>query len=770
MICIYEADCTDFSNNGLGVLLPQSCSVTETLNGEYELTLTHPLDDAGRWTRLIEGRILRAPVPAAMTPQMKLVNLSTGVLIYRVSTSGGRINLRSGPDGSTRSLNQYRNKTEVIVLNKTTNDFYEVTAPDGKRGYMASQYLTYVRTEDSTNGATNQIVEQTQQRDQPFRIYRVVPDLEKITVYARHIFYDLMENMVQKYEPTNADSGALVVQTLKEKCLSAHGFSFYSDLETTADNFVLENINPVEAILGEEGIAEKYKGELARDWYDVYLVQRVGSDTDVQIRQGKNLTGISYDVDVSSVTTRIMPTGQDKDGNVLYLPELYLDSPMIDTYPAPKWIHLDVSEAKEVTSGDDKKTKEKCYEEMRKAAQDEFDKGCDLPSITLKVDFVSCEDTVEYAQYAHLRCIYIGDAVQVIAPRIGISVSMRMTQYTYDCLTKKYTSMTLGTVAETIEGTTISARQIASASISSTKLINSSIGSLNLQANSIQSKHIAAEAITADKFAAGAVDAASIDAITAKIASLTAEDIKTDELAAALAAFTVLTCGTATFDRATVTHLVAQALNLSFGVGDEVFINNLKVAYAQVVSATIGQLCIKASDGSYYAIDVDADGKVSATLTTVSDGEITTGQTSAGRFILETSITAEQLNTSNLLASYALVNRIDAARIDVDTLFARDAFISRLTTSEIIGGRSLSAIAEDADAVGAEFRRVLHINDSGLHIGDTLTNSEVLIDSTSVCIVLNGVRYSTFGSNYVQFGSYQLRKSADGGLVFKKRR
>ena len=196
MICVYAADCTDFSNNGIGLVTPQSCTVTETLNGEYELTLVHPLDEDEKWTRLVEGRILRAPVPAAMTPQMSLVDLSAGTLIYRVSTSGGRINLRSGPSEDYKSLKQYRNRTEVILLNKTTDAFYEVICPDGKRGYMSSRYLTYVRTEESTSNATNQVVEQTQLRDQPFRIYRVVPDLTKITVYARHIFYDQMENMV----------------------------------------------------------------------------------------------------------------------------------------------------------------------------------------------------------------------------------------------------------------------------------------------------------------------------------------------------------------------------------------------------------------------------------------------------------------------------------------------------------------------------------------------------------------------------------------------
>ena len=43
MICVYPADCTDFSTNGNGTLAPLSAEVTETLNGEYELTLVHPM-------------------------------------------------------------------------------------------------------------------------------------------------------------------------------------------------------------------------------------------------------------------------------------------------------------------------------------------------------------------------------------------------------------------------------------------------------------------------------------------------------------------------------------------------------------------------------------------------------------------------------------------------------------------------------------------------------------------------------------------------------
>ena len=283
---------------------------------------------------------------------------------------------------------------------------------------------------------------------------------------------------------------------------------------------------------------------------------------------------------------------------------------------------------------------------------------------------------------------------------------MRLTQYTYDCLIRKYTSMTLGTVADTLEGNMISSRQIPSGSISGTKLGINSVGSMQLRADSVLAGHVSAEsitteklaaaAVTAEKLAAGSVDAGALSAITAKIGSLTADDIFTDTLAAGLAAFTVISCGTASFDLATVTHLVAEALNLSFGVGDDVMINNLRVAYAQVVAATIGDLCIRASDGSYYNIDVDSSGNVTASPATVTEDEIDAGQTDSGRIILETDILASNLSTTNLLATYALVNRIDASRIDVDQLFAREAFIARLRTSEIIGGKSLTIIAGEA--------------------------------------------------------------------------
>ena len=474
-----------------------------------------------------------------------------------------------------------------------------MTAPDGKHGYMASQYLTFQRTETQTVqtnvGFRNQVIEAHQLRDQLFRVYRVAPELDKVTVYARHIFYDLLDNMVKSLKPSPSAVGASVVQSLSGACLSSHDFSFYSDLTSTAEDVEWENVNPVEAMLGENGLVSKYGAELSRDWYDVFLVKRVGNDTDVSIREKKNLTGISYDVDETDVVTRIMPTGEDADGNILYLPELYIDSPNLNAYTHPKWIHLPVWEAKEVMDGDEPKSKAQCYVEMRKAAQDEYAKGCDLPSVTLKVDFINCLDAEEYKQYAALTDIFLGDSVRVIARRIGVEVSMRMTQYTYDCLTRKYTSVTLGTVADTLEGSMISARQLASGSITGAKLALNSVGSGQLQSGSvgslqvkmaaIQTAHIQDAAISKAKIGEAAIGTAQIEEaaiVRAKIAQAAIGSAQIDD-----AAITRAKIGEAAIGAAQIEDGVITSAKIGTGEIQEANIQDGAITRAKIVDGAI---------------------------------------------------------------------------------------------------------------------------------------------------------------------------------------
>ena len=765
--------------------MPMSCTVTETLNGEWELTLVHDIDERGKWTQLSEGCILRAPVPAAMTPSVDLVTqqyqTSTyDVQIYKITTRSGPLHLRSGTGTNYKILGKYKKGREVIVLNKTTSSWYEVTAPDGKHGYMASQYLTFQRTETQavqTNvGFRNQVIEARQLRDQPFRIYRVVPELDKVTVYARHIFYDLLDNMIKSLKPSPSAVGASVVQSLSEACLSSHDFSFYSDLTSTAEDVEWENVNPVEAMLGENGLVSKYGAELARDWYDVFLVRRVGNNTDVSIREKKNLTGISYDVDETDVVTRIMPTGEDTDGNILYLPELYLDSPNINAYTHPKWIHLPVSEAKEVTDGDEPKSKAQCYAEMRKAAQAEFDAGCDLPTVTLKVDFVNCSDAEEYKQYAALTDIFLGDSVRVIARRIGVEVSMRMTQYTYDCLTRKYISVTLGTAADTLEGSMISSRQLPSGVISGSKLaINSvgagqlqsgSVGSLQVKMAAIQTAHIQDAAITKAKIAEatiGELKATAITAISAKIQELAANNITTDELYAALATIAVAQITAANIEKANINwadigELAAQIATIAQAQITTANINSANIDWASIANlnaeiAKIAKAQITAANIESAAIDWAAIKDLNAAVAKIALAQLTTANINSAEIdwasigqlqadiakLVNANIQTADIDWAqikDLTAGTAIIEKGVNGKLYVADLAVTEANMASLTVGELIvkgadGCFYALSIAEDG-TVTTEKKSV-----GDADIGDNSISGGKLIEKTITARELN---------------------------------
>lgn len=274
------------------------------------------------------------------------------------------------------------------------------------------------------------------------------------------------------------------------------------------------------------------------------------------------------------------------------------------------------------------------------------------------------------------------------------------------------------------------------------------------------------ENLTGENVKASKLIAAALQATELWAKSITASEIKTDILVAAMGTLVTLAAGTATFDRASAENLVANLFNLTGeGVMEDVFIHNLKVAYAQVVSASIGNLVLQSSDGRYYQIDVDGDGNVSATPVEPSDEEKEAGVFGGTRPIIATTMTVDEMNASGIKAVHMLVNKIDAARIDVDQLFAREAFVTALTTTDISSNSYIQQSIRDIST--GEIETYVRLQDDGLHIGEAGKASEMLIDEGSANVVVSGQTYSTFAANYVQFGNYQIRKTADGGMAFK---
>lgn len=807
MITIYPANATDFAHNGYTQLSPISCLVGETLNGEYELTMVHPIDERGKWQYLVGGNIIRAPVPMALTPNVKIEEQTTAYSTatrgaWRITSSCEMRYVVSG--GVGKYMGRVLSVGTKIAVSGSTGGYYLCTDPSGVQGYIPTGCASNLYYSTSYTQTAAEIYEGKQLRDQPFRIYRVIPELDKVTVYARHIFYDLADELIKGYTSAANAKCSDIVKGLQSATVGSHDFSFKSDITTAySEKFSVQNVNPVEALLGEEGVQAKYGGELCRDWFDVLLVERVGADSGVLIAEGKNLLGIKYDIDYSQMATRLIPYAE-KGSSYVYLPETYVDSPNIGSYDRIYTLPLDTGiDASKLNTS-------QIQSQLRAAANAEFAKGVDAPIVTLTVDFVNMADTDEYRDYGLLQNIYLGDTVRVKSKRLGIYVQLRLTHYQYDCLTKKYTNMELGSIAGGMESTTITGRQLAAGSVTSGKLALGAVGGMNLKEAIIGSAHIeaaaieiahiaqacidqlAANSITAyradiEKIAAGEITADNIVAAMATIQAMrvenfTAASIETDRLAGALAAFTVLTAGTATFDKATVKHLIAEALNVQDAVGDKVFIANLVTDYASMVSANVGNLCIKAADGNYYRLDVNSQGQVTATIQSVTEAEADAGVTGNGKTIIESQIAASDLNATNIKGVYALINRIDAARLDVGTLTARNAFINTLRTTDITSNTyirlaldSLRDGIDDVDAWTTGLKRWLTFDENGLTQGKEGSIYSTVTDQTGFHIRREGTAgyvgsFAREGlkTDGITLGDIIATRTSTGGWVWKE--
>lgn len=61
MIQVYKADNTNYDKNGDMTLTPTACELSSEINGAWELTMSHPIDDEGRWKYLSEEAVISAP-------------------------------------------------------------------------------------------------------------------------------------------------------------------------------------------------------------------------------------------------------------------------------------------------------------------------------------------------------------------------------------------------------------------------------------------------------------------------------------------------------------------------------------------------------------------------------------------------------------------------------------------------------------------------------------------------------------------------------------
>lgn len=295
---------------------------------------------------------------------------------------------------------------------------------------------------------------------QPFRIYYVKPSMKEISVNARHIFYDLLDNQCEPIRHSGTATAALAA--LQAAFAYPMPFSFDTDISITG-MLTTGRMNPVQVLLSDDDEATSfvkgYGGELLRDGFRVSVKAALGQDRGVSIRYGKNLVGLAVTEDESEVKTRIICYG--KNGSVT------LDSPHLGDYIYPK-IHTLTEENKDIS-------------EVQAEAQALLDGGCDIPSINIKVDFVALEKTVEYREYAVLEEVFLGDMVTVTNTKMGFRKQAKVISYEWDCLLEQYNEVELGDFIPTLAASVTSG--VKSGSLASSAAVGTAAVMAALQAH-----------------------------------------------------------------------------------------------------------------------------------------------------------------------------------------------------------------------------------------------------------------------------------------------
>ena len=283
---------------------------------------------------------------------------------------------------------------------------------------------------------------------QPFDIYaRSAPISGLVTFYAHHISYRLSNAVVMPFTATScADAMAKIQANLITD--RDDDFTFWTN-KTTVGSYAKTVPSICRTTLGgEEGsLLDVYgRGDYEFDKFAVRLYQNKGTDTDVEIRYGKNLTDIEHKIDNSSSYNAIVPYWlNEENGTLVTLPEGYVShddgTAYIVAIPFPMNEYFQTAPT---------------VSTMRTKAQQLLDSSDAWePSEGFSVNFVQLWQTEEYADYAPLQRVNLCDTVRVYYPELGVdAVKERVVKTVYNTLLDRYDEITLNELPTTLTGLT----------------------------------------------------------------------------------------------------------------------------------------------------------------------------------------------------------------------------------------------------------------------------------------------------------------------------
>lgn len=286
---------------------------------------------------------------------------------------------------------------------------------------------------------------------QAFRIVKTELDISgyNLNIEADHITYDLTHNLVKEIHLQGDGQNAMT--HLQNATVTPHLFRFVSDLQHLGDSR-LQYVNPMEAIAGTEGsILQIWGGELHRDNRTVSMLSRRGRDNFTTFRLGKNINGLKYTVDMSNVTTRIVPTVTKSDATdndkAYFVVGDTVDSKNLNKYPNVYIQHVDMGEKVTINEGEtDEQVKAKIDKQAKNWFTQSANTGIDLPQVTVEIDVTSLQDSADYQEkFRNLESVGLTDTVSVYVPEFNVNVTAIVNELHYDPVAERVTSLVVGT-------------------------------------------------------------------------------------------------------------------------------------------------------------------------------------------------------------------------------------------------------------------------------------------------------------------------------------
>lgn len=326
-------------------------------------------------------------------------------------------------------------------------EIYDVDVEEQRNGLLqltASYPVSGVRYADISVGRI--ILAKPNQRDSvhAFRIVTTELDISgyAVTIEADSITYDLTHNLVKHLVASG--NGQSFMTALKNEVVNPSIFAFYSDIATSSTTS-LNYVNPMEAIMGTTGsFLQIWGGELKRENRRVAMFNRRGRDNVATFRLGKNISGLKYSVDISSLVTRIIPTKsvQNDDQTTTTLEGTPVDSQYINNYEQIYTLPLEFTDDTIKTVAD-----------LNAAAKGWFTKsantGRDKPTVTIDIDVLSLQDSADYQdKFKNLESVSLTDTVTVYVPEYGVNVTAIVNELHYDPILDRVTKMTVGTAKQ----------------------------------------------------------------------------------------------------------------------------------------------------------------------------------------------------------------------------------------------------------------------------------------------------------------------------------